>query len=383
MQQKYLLYLSTNDSWGGSEILWTHSAKMLAEKGYLVKGGAYYEYSFVKEYIVTEQNYFNLHKRFKLPSIPLRTLQKLRMGKFPRRDLFLEQLQRHKPDLVIISQGTNIAAMEFMKDCALLNIPCISITHLVTEYFWQLLNDEVIDELKVLYRYAKRNYFVSQGTLGLQEKLIGFPIDNAAIVYNPFTKAIPSDISYPIVENDTYAMALIGRVETFHKGYDLLVDVLKNDKWKKRSVRFSVFGKGPHINILKRLIEQNNITSVCFQGHVENVADVWRTHHILLMPSRMEGQSLSLIEAMRFQRAAIVTDVGGTSELIEEGINGFIAEHATPDAIDAAMERAWEKRTEWQQFGENAAKSIVEKHPPDPLAKFHEEIEGILSNDII
>ena len=72
------------------------------------------------------------------------------------------------------------------------------------------------------------------------------------------------------------------------------------------------FGKGPHLELIKRLMEQAGIENMSLHDHVDSVEEIWRHHHILLMPLRMEWQSLSLIEAMRFNRAAIVTDVGGT-----------------------------------------------------------------------
>jgi glycosyltransferase involved in cell wall biosynthesis len=93
----------------------------------------------------------------------------------------------------------------------------------------------------------------------------------------------------------------------------------------------------------------------------------------------MEGQSLSLIEAMRFGRAAIVTDVGGTGELVEDGINGFVA--AFPDVayIDDVLERAWNRRGEWEQLGIKARETIEKKHPADAVAFFTKQLEAILN----
>jgi glycosyltransferase involved in cell wall biosynthesis len=376
MPQKYILYLSTNTIWGGSEILWTQSAKEFAEKGYTIKAGIKYDYELIQPFITDRRNYIDIKDHIKPPPNILRVLQKVKLGKFSPRNILHSHFKKNRPDLVIISQGNNIEGRSFMKDCIQFDIPFVTLTHLVTPDFWPGINDEAINELRQLYTQAKCNYFVSKNTLLLHEKLLGEKLTNSAIVYNPFIKIIPPAIFSPSTEDGIYKVALIGRIETFHKGYDLLIDVLKNERWKKRPIHFSIFGKGPHVQLLKRLLQQNNINNISFHDHIEDVAEIWETHHILMMPSRMEGQSLSLIEAMRFNRAAIVTNVGGTAELIEEGINGFIAEYAVPEYID---ERAWEKRNEWEQLGIEAGKSIARKHPADALSFFLNRIEEVLS----
>jgi glycosyltransferase involved in cell wall biosynthesis len=379
MHKKNILYLSTNEIWGGSEILWTQSAKALNKKGYTITAGVKYNYELIKEFIPHKQQYINLQNHFSHPYIILRIVQKLRLGKFPPKNILHKYLKQIQPDLVIISQGNNIEGKQFMMDCIACNIPFVTLTHLVTPDFWPGLNDETINELRQLYTSAKCNYFVSHNTLLLHEKLLGEKLINSAIVYNPFIKNLPVDILFPSTENNIYKVALIGRIENFHKGYDLLIDVIKNEKWQQRPIHFSLFGKGPHVQLLKRMIDQNDIANFTIHNHEENIAAIWQSHHILLMPSRMEGQSLTLIEAMHFKRAAIVTNVGGTKELIDEGVNGFMAAYPTAEDIDAAMERAWAKREDWENLGINAGKAIAEKHPADALDFFNRKIEMLLA----
>ena len=46
-----------------------------------------------------------------------------------------------------------------------------------------------------------------------------------------------------------------------------------------------------------------------------------------------------------------MTDVGGVSELIKDGINGFVSKSITKEGILSTLERAWEKRDDWQSMG--------------------------------
>ena len=379
MPKKYILFLSTNYIWGGSEVLWIESARQLDKEGYVVRAGLQYDYELVKRFIKQPRQYIDLRNRLQPLSLTQRVAAKLKLATYTQKDSLHESFKQRKPDLVIISQGNNIDGAHFMRDCTRFGIPFITITHLVTEGFWPSLDDDLADELRTVYQQARCNYFVSANTLRLHEKLLGEKLSNGKVVYNPFTKVIPPGMSFPLVENNSYKVALIGRLETFHKGYDLLIDVIKSEKWRTRPVHFSLFGKGPHLRLIQRMIEQHGITNFTLHPHIDDISVIWKTHHLLLMPSRIEGQSLTLIEAMRFGRAAVVTNVGGTAELIEEGVNGFIADYPNAECIDAAMERAWQQRATWEQLGLNAGNAIAQKHPADALSAFNRQIISLLA----
>jgi glycosyltransferase involved in cell wall biosynthesis len=92
-----------------------------------------------------------------------------------------------------------------------------------------------------------------------------------------------------------------------------------------------------------------------FQEAVRNVRlggfatprDIWRENHVLVLASRAEGLPIVVVEAMLCGRICIVTDVGNNTEVIEDGVDGSIAKCASATGIRDALERAWERRTEW------------------------------------
>jgi 8-oxo-dGTP pyrophosphatase MutT (NUDIX family) len=61
---------------------------------------------------------------------------------------------------------------------------------------------------------------------------------------------------------------------------------------------------------------------------------------MVLIPSLIEGQSLSLLEAMSQGKIVIATNVGGNPEIISNGENGFIIEPKSPKAISESIEYA-------------------------------------------
>jgi glycosyltransferase involved in cell wall biosynthesis len=81
-----------------------------------------------------------------------------------------------------------------------------------------------------------------------------------------------------------------------------------------------------------------------------------------------------MIEAMLCGRMPIVTDVGRVTELVDDNRSGFIAPAATASLIDEAMERAWQRRHEWQAMGALAAADIRQRHSLRPGEDFAEAI---------
>ena len=379
MKRKYILYLTTNKTWGGSEILWALSANKFIEKGFFVKAGAYYNFDLLKHSLAGREQYFDLTHRFTPQRLIYRLLEKMKIRKYAPVDNLEKLIEKHTPDLAVISQGNNKDGLDLMQFCYDHHIPFVNIIHLVSEHLWPALDDKKIDQLNVIFDKAVVNFFVSKHTLSMHEKILGKKLANASPVYNPFVKSASEAVKYPVVKEGKYKVALIGRLESFHKGYDLLIEVAKQEKWRERNISFTIFGKGPHVNLLKRTVKLYRIKNIIIKEHIENIASIWKDHHILMMPSRMEGQSLTLIEAMRFKRAAIVTNVGGVEELIEDGKSGFIAEYPAEKYIDIALERAWASREYWEQMGITAYEQIKKKHPEDAVSYFNEQIEKIIS----
>lgn len=71
------------------------------------------------------------------------------------------------------------------------------------------------------------------------------------------------------------------------------------------------YGTGPDNEYLHDLVRYLKLEKfVHFHGQ-QTVENIWGRNHVLLLPSNSEGTSLSIIEAMFFKRAVIVSNVGG------------------------------------------------------------------------
>jgi glycosyltransferase involved in cell wall biosynthesis len=152
---------------------------------------------------------------------------------------------------------------------------------------------------------------------------------------------------------------------------DLLLQLLATEPWRSRDIVVSLVGKGPMEEGVRRLSKNLGLEDkVHFAGHIKDIESLWLTHHALILPSRFEGLPLAMVEAMLCGRPVIVTDVAGNTELVTDGVTGFVAEAATLLHLDRALERAWEARGKWQEIGRAAAVAVRQRVPSDPPACF-------------
>ena len=97
------------------------------------------------------------------------------------------------------------------------------------------------------------------------------------------------------------------------------------------------------------------------------------------MPSRYEGLPLAMVEAMLCARPVVATDVAGHSEIVEEGITGFLADAPMVASIAAVLEKLWSHRHNLKQMGEAGAKRIRAHVPADPAKVFSQKLQCLLT----
>lgn len=362
-----LLYISTNGTWSGSEELWARSSRRFAADGFTIASITSYDHEQLRA--VPGTKLLLLPPRPSITSLPKRVWRKLAKPKDKVR-IFVEQ---YAPDFVIISQGNNYESLAVMQLLGEMNLPFVTITQLASESFlWAFTNDSLV-KVQQAYHRSTRNYFVSEHNLRLTDFMLGGTLLNAEVIYNPskIEQRVP-DITQPPA--GVYQVALVGRLDCWHKGYDLFLQVIGRAEWKERPVQFNIYGTGPHSLLMEQQIARLGIQNVRLHGHQADVAAIWAANQLLVMPSRMEGQALALIEAMACARTAVVTDVGGATELIEDNYNGFVAAAATTSSIAEALERAWAGRTDWHQLGQKAAATLAAKYPADAVDYFNANV---------
>ncbi len=276
-----------------------------------------------------------------------------------------------RPDLVVISQGGNWDGFGYTR---LLKMHCkkyVVISQKATELYWP--SDWMRPFCKKMYQEAIAAYFVSEHNLKLTEQQMGMALPNGAVVRNPFLTPWTGTLPWP-KDDGVIRFACVGRYFPMEKGQDVLLRVLAQPKWQERNIQVNFFGEGDRVVGLTELAAFLGLKNVAFPGHTSDVAGIWETHHALILPTRAEGLPLVVVEVMLAGRVAIVTDIGGSAEVCTDGVTGFIAASPSEAAIDAAMERAWAERANWQAIGQVAATEIRKLVPENPGAELADRI---------
>jgi L-malate glycosyltransferase len=288
----------------------------------------------------------------------------------------LEFIERFAPDVIVISDsGTYhfISEPTFPEYILSKGIPSITISQYNDETY--SLPNEHFDLARRFFSAASSCVFVSQRNLDKARIQLCLPLDNGVVLDNPPNLTVLEQESFPRPEEA--AMAMVARLDCVVKGQSVVMEILAQEPWRARKWKLNLYGKGPDERYLRELIRYLDLQDRVFlRGHVGNIREVWAENEILLMCSAGEGKPLALTEAMVCGRPAVVTDVGGNAELIEDGITGFVAESATRSSFANAMERAWEQRRCWREMGSRAHTNIVARLTPPPERQLLSVIES-------
>lgn len=84
--------------------------------------------------------------------------------------------------------------------------------------------------------------------------------------------------------------------------------------------------------------------------HREGVAETIRGHDVVIIPSLWECWPYAALEPLHLNRPVLATPVGGLVELVEPGVNGWLADGTDPVALEAALEALLGRCDELQQI---------------------------------
>jgi glycosyltransferase involved in cell wall biosynthesis len=233
--------------------------------------------------------------------------------------------------------------------------------------------DTHTDSLVRGYGEAQVSYFVSQTNLDCVRRQLAFALPNGRVVSNPFNVSYQAAPPWPLHSGE-FHLACVARLDLIVKGQDILFEVLAQPKWKARPLYLSLYGAGPNEQSLRRLAQMYDLRRVHFRGTTNDIEGMWRDHHGLVLTSRWEGLPLAVVEAMLCGRVPIVTEGCGSADYIEDNVSGFVAQAAKFSLVDEALERAWNRRNDWEQIGRVASQVVRYIVPASPERVFAEEI---------
>ena len=151
--------------------------------------------------------------------------------------------------------------------------------------------------------------------------------------------------------------AFFGRITNI-KRPDRFLEVVRISQENSFPVSFFIAGEGDLSNAIKNEIEVSNLP-INWLGWQTDVGLVISALDFLLICSDNEGLPLSAIEAGYLSKVVISTDVGSISEVISDGVTGFITEKDSKEIVKS-LEHLLNDNSNFEKIGA-AAKEKIEK----------------------
>ena len=147
----------------------------------------------------------------------------------------------------------------------------------------------------------------------------------------------------------------------YEKGIDVLLQAWYLVQKQVPEARLVIIGSGPMEAQLERLARELDILgSVEFAGLQGDIPAQLRRGKIGILPSRWEGMSNALLEAMAAGQACIATRVSGSEDLIAHGVNGLLVESEDYEGMAQALLTLLQNPALMQKYG-SAARETVEQ----------------------
>lgn len=131
----------------------------------------------------------------------------------------------------------------------------------------------------------------------------------------------------------------VGRLNKYHKGYDIALKVCKILKEKGLDFRWYAIGKGPYREEMERYIKENGLEKhFILLGTTPNPYPFFKDAYLYVQTSRHEGFGLTIAEARLLNIPVVTTEFEAVYNQMIQGKNGIVTEQ-DPQMVAEAIEK--------------------------------------------
>jgi glycosyltransferase involved in cell wall biosynthesis len=349
--------------WGGSEELWSKTAKLASSQGMQVQSLTLHWNT--ESPRITQLREIGIKTTFyQRDSRTLRDRIAVRLGlQKPKSEMFSEI----DADVYVLSCGTiwDFYSFRSITDYIVSKSkPYIILAHSAYEYGNIVPEASRYYAISILKKAALR-LFVSERNRQCAERQLAHPVGSYHIVNNTVNIYEARIKAYP--QTDKLLLASVGSLDCVIKGQDMLLEALSSEKWLHRDFSLKIYGRGPDEQHIRRLVEFYQLQDkVTLEGHVNDVDLIWEANQVLVLSSTIEGVPMVVVEAMLAGRTVLATDVGGVERYVVDGQTGFMIGEPKAKYLSQGLEKLWNNRANLQAMGENAfyrTQSLVDPTP--------------------
>lgn len=218
----------------------------------------------------------------------------------------------------------------------------------------------------MLSHYFHQVVGVSQDIQKAFIKQYGFKEENVSYIHNgmEITGILPKRAN-----KMEFTIGSSGRLFPI-KDYPLMVEIAKIVAKKSKNVRFILAGDGPERNRLESLMQDYDLEEFfTLMGHTDNMDAFYQELDLYINTSLHEGIPMSILEAMSYGLPVIAPDVGGISEIIEDGVEGYLIHGRDPEDFSERCIRLVENRQLRAKMSKAAREKVIKEFSMEHMAE--------------
>ena len=180
---------------------------------------------------------------------------------------------------------------------------------------------------------------------------------------------------------DSFAVGWIGRM-TAIKNTDIVLQAFGALRARGVDATLCLIGDGPERDPLERKAHDLGLMRHClFLGYQEEVARFYAAFDAFLLASENEGTPVTTIEALAAGRPVVATRVGGVPDVVEDGVDGFLAEPRDADGLAERLERLARDPGLRAQMGAAGRERVLSRYAVSRLLDDVDELYRTLLNE--
>lgn len=300
---------------------------------------------------------------------------------YPRLYRLLRTLRPH------VLHTCNLAALEVVPLAWLARVPL----RVHAEHGWDAHDPQGrnlrYQRLRRLYRPFVSHYVaVSRDLDDYLGRAVGVPARRRSLIANgvdtdtfapaqEVPRAVPG---CPFEPRRHWLVGTVGRLQTV-KNQPLLarafVRALQDNPAMRDTARLVIVGEGPLRAEVERVLAEAGMTDLAWvPGARDDVADMLRSLDLFVLPSQAEGTSCTLQEAMASGLPVVATAVGGTPDLVQEGVTGHLVPPDDEQALADAMAHAFENPGAAAYQGQAGREYAMRQFAMDAMVRQYQQL---------
>ena len=158
------------------------------------------------------------------------------------------------------------------------------------------------------------------------------------------------------------------------KNVEIVVEVFDR---VSRSVpsRLLLVGDGPEWSTVSRRVHERGLQErVHFLGNQDHIEELMPLADAFLLPSHHESFGLVALESLACGVPVVATRVGGTGEVVEDGVTGYLRDPGDVEALTQAVMRLFSNPEKARAMGRRGVQVAADRFPRDRIVPLYEQL---------